>query len=327
MNNLILYIILGIFIPFYIAIIVFICLSLKQSRSNFRHEYYTIPLVFEDTGEHYLLKNNRTDMLGSFGQGFIVTIITLLAKNKNPHIMINKTKKLFTDWSDFNAIPLDLLQDPNSKIEKDKWQTVGIENMKNHTDARRIFISNIFPNRVKQNISNIKEVKVKNTETQITDGMLRNPNVLKFTEMVRNNFRKYLPSAFVNDNCIVIHYRAGDVLKQSKRFTHSSKYLKICKELKEKYPEIPIYVFTSKKPHVKSDNLEVFKKYAKSIFDASDYKTIECWAVFMHCRIFVMSYSCTSVTPALLRDLKNITYYDKIDRKLPDKSWKYWYKT
>ena len=322
------YICLALILVLYMFILLFIILRIPNNISNFSHEYYTINSKFENISNYYLLTGNRTDMLGSFAQGFIVSIIKILYSEKNPCIMINVNKKLFTDWTHFNQISLNLMQDPNSKkYEYDKWKTVGSENMKDHINARKIIIKNLFPIKINKNIKKFQTISVKNSERQITNGMLKHPEVMKFTKSFRETFiLKFLPKEFKDDNFAAIHFRAGDVLKQNKRFKHSSNYEKICKELKEKYSDTKIYVFTSKIPEYKSDNLEVFKKYANNIYQAQNYSTIQCWAIFMHCKILVMSYSCTSVCPALLRDLDKITYYDKTDRPLPDSNWHYWYK-
>ena len=322
------YISLALILVIYIFVFLCILVKIPNNISNFKHGYYAVNNNFKNIPNYYLLTGNRTDMLGSFAQGFIISIIKILYTDENPCIMVNVNKKLFTDWTQFKKISLSLLQDPNSKrYEYDKWKTVGSETMKDHVDARKMLIKNIFPIKINKNIRKFNNIVVKNSERQIKDGMLKHPEVMKFTKSFRETFiAKFLPKEFEDDNFVAIHFRAGDVLKQPKRFKPSSTYEKICKELKKNYSDSKIYVFTSKIPEPDSDDLEVFKKYANNIYQAQNYSTIQCWAIFMHCKVFVMSYSCTSVCPALFRDLNKITYYDKIDRPLPDNNWKYWHK-
>jgi len=305
---------------------VYIIANQFNTKSTYQNNYYSIFDKSSNHEKYYLLQGNRTDMLGSYSQGFIVTIITLLCdESNNCNIIINKTPKLFDDWSHYEELEPERMQDPHSKIFQNNMLLIlGNESKESHKIARKIMMNILFPHKVNKKIKDIEPINVENTELQIKPGMLQNINVIKFTRSIRNKFEKFLPKSFANKEFIAIHYRAGDVLNYKSRFIHSSKYAKFCKYLKETFPSLKIYVFTSKKPEPETDDLSTFKKFADNIFEAHDYSTIECWTIFMHCKIFVMSRSCMSVSTALLRDVDNITYYGTKERPLPDKNWKYW---
>lgn len=305
---------------------VYIISTQFNTKSTYQNNYYSI---FDKSSKHekyYLLQGNRTDMLGSYSQGFIVTIITLLSdKSNNYNIIINKTPKLFDDWSHYEELDPEKMQDPHSKIfQHNMLLILGNESKESHKNARKTMMNILFPHKVNKKVKDIERINVENTELQIKPGMLQNSNVKKFTRSIRHKFKKFLPKSFANEEFIAIHYRAGDVLNYKNRFIHSSKYASFCKYLKDTFPSLKIYVFTSKKPEPETDDLSTFKKFANNIFEADDYATIECWAIFMHCKIFVMSRSCMSVSTALLRDIYSITYYGTKERPLPDKNWKYW---
>lgn len=305
---------------------IYIIKNKNNTISNFEHNYYSIMNKPSNHKTCYLLQGNRTDMLGSYSQGFVVTIITLLSKScNNTNIIIDKTPKLFSDWSDYEIMEPEYMQDPNYKnFEHNKLLILGKESKESHKNARKVVVDILFPHKANTTTKTIIPINVKNTELQIKPGMLENENVKKFTKHVRNNFLKLLPFEFSKSDFIAIHYRAGDVLNSSSRFIHSSKYNNLCKYFKRVYPDYKIFVFTSKKPEPETDNLETFKNYAENIFEAQEYNTLQCWAIFMHCKIFVMSRSCMSVTTGLLRDTNNLTYYGTKERPLPDKNWKHW---
>ena len=142
----------------------------------------------------------------------------------------------------------------------------------------------------------------------------------KMMDPLKDKYKNWLLSNDVEDEIanlkkifsVSIHLRRGDVteINQHKhRYTPDKYYYEIINYIKDKIPEAIIYVFSEKTSY--GVTLDFSKYSSLGCILKLDTDIISAWNYFINSDIFVMSKSSFSYVPALFRDKKLITIYEK----------------
>ena len=317
-----------IIILIYIFSTILIYFFIKDKFKNFT-KFKSI-LKYNVNNETILINKCRTDLLGSFLQSILNTILTNIEKN----IIIKFDYNLINNFYDFEKQDINKLKVKN-KIVKNIWETVSSETKEEHINYRNIVLNLLFKYDINFN-NNINNKKCK--KINIIDAgydlcklsieertkKIDDVNFKNLTYNFRENLKKYIPNN-IKTNIISIHFRAGEITNMSYRYIHSKEYEKLLNYLTNKF-HLKIYVFTSELPSKEFDDLNTFKKYNCKILTSKECNTLQTLSIYINSYIFIMARSSFSYVASLLRDHDNsITYYREFWHKKPHSKILDWY--
>jgi len=273
--------------------------------------YKSLKPYLDTDKDTYVISNFRTDLLGSFIQGFLLHIID---KSEKYNILLDITNNKLTNLDGFKNQDIQKLKD-KFKDTKNIFETIGTETEYDHINNRKKILDILFNYTIKTNNKNFKHVS-SDINHNLDSKSIEERTILldncKILENIREMIVFELPSFIIpllNSGYIAIHFRSGEVTNMNDRYLHSSEYTNILKDIR-KFINLPIFVFMSDIPSTKVDNLDIFKKYNCTILTNTHSNTLNTIASFVYADIFIMARSSLSFVSSLIRNHKSqITFY------------------
>ena len=251
----------------------------------------------------YELKQPKTDLLGAVTQQMIFARAWC---HRNSAELNVSTSDSFGSYTGQKGIPL--------------WEDGGNGTQEEHLSARQLVT------RVLSTTTRSADRKLPGTY-QIQNLLARDGFSEAFSSSfrakIRDSFLEVLPESQIPTEIIALHFRAGEILNMRERYIPARNYRDFLSTLRKRFPNLPVHVFTNKRPSEKEDP-EFDSVFEGCILHDGTPSILATWRVFMEARVYVMARSSFSHVPALCRADKDVTTFYKPFWHPPLGHWEKW---